>query len=364
MAKQKYYTTKEIDKHNATYNVVFGERSNGKTYALLNKSLENFFNNKGQFAYVRRWKEDITGRRASELFSGINANNVVSKLTNGQYEAIHYFAGKFYACTYDSNGKAVYSDADIVGYAFALSDVEHDKSTSYPHVTSIVFDEFLTNRLYLNDEFVIFMNVISTIARRRTDVKIYMLGNTVNKYCPYFGEMGLTNILAQEQGSIDLYEYGESGLTVAVEYCSSSNAPNAKANKYFAFNNPKLEMITGGAWELAVYPHLPMRYKPKDILLTYFIVFGDLTFECEIIQKDDVVFTFIHPKTTPIKDTDNYIIYDLDHNPKQNYLRSIYKPKKRVHKRILYFYQHDLVFFSDNSTGDAINNYLKTASRI
>lgn len=364
MAKQKYYTTKEIDKYNATYNVVFGERSNGKTYALLKKSLENYFNNKGQFAYVRRWKEDITGRRASELFSGINGNKVVSELTNGQYDAIHYFAGKFYACTYDANGKAVYSDSDIVGFAFALSDAEHDKSTSYPNVTSIIFDEFLTNRLYLNDEFVIFMNVISTIARRRTDVKIYMLGNTVNKYCPYFGEMGLTNILAQEQGSIDLYEYGESGLSVAVEYCSSTNAPNAKANKYFAFNNPKLEMITGGAWELAVYPHLPMKFKPKDIMLTYFIRFGDLTFQCEIIQKDDVVFTFVHPKTTPIKDSDNHIIYDLEHNPKQNYLRSIYKPKRKVHKRILYFYQHDLVFFSDNSTGDAINNYLKTAARI
>lgn len=363
--KQKFYSTKEIDKHNATYNVIFGERSNGKTFALLKKSLENFFNGKGQFAYVRRWKEDIVGRRASELFSGINAEGVIKDITNGQYEAIHYFAGKFYACTYASDGKAIYSDSDIVGYAFALSNVEHDKSTSYPNVTSIVFDEFLTNRLYLNDEFVIFMNVVSTIARRRTDVKIYMLGNTVNKYCPYFLEMGLSNITAQEQGAIDIYEFGEkAALKVAVEYCSSTNTVKAKANKYFAFDNPKLEMITGGAWELSIYPHLPMKYRPKDILLTYFIKFSEQVFQCEVINIDDIAFTFIHAKTTPIKNPDDHIIYDLEHNPKLNYSRSIYKPQRTVNKRILYFYKHDLVFFANNSIGDAVNNYLKIAAKV
>ena len=30
----KYYSTAAIDKRDATYNVIFGERSNGKTYAI------------------------------------------------------------------------------------------------------------------------------------------------------------------------------------------------------------------------------------------------------------------------------------------------------------------------------------------
>ena len=51
-------------------------------------------------------------------------------------------------------------------YAFALSDMEHDKSTAYPRVNTIVFDEFLTRQIYLQDEFVVFMNVLSTIIRR------------------------------------------------------------------------------------------------------------------------------------------------------------------------------------------------------
>ena len=71
----KYYSPTKINKKNATYNVIFGERSNGKTYALLLQSIKNYVKDGSQMAYVRRWKEDITGRRAQRLFEGINANN-------------------------------------------------------------------------------------------------------------------------------------------------------------------------------------------------------------------------------------------------------------------------------------------------
>ena len=293
-----YYSLKNILKKKAVFNVIFGERSNGKTYATLKHGLEQYFKDGSQLAYLRRWKEDITGKRGQAVFSALVENNEIEKLSGGKFTGIHYYTGKFFLCNYD-NGKAIYSDSDVLGFLFALTDIEHDKSTSYPKVTSIIFDEFITNRLYLPDEFVIFMNVISTIVRRREDVTIYMLGNTVNKYCPYFSEMGLNNVQDMEQGTIDLYSYGESGLTVAVEYCKTSKENQLKeSKKYFAFNNPKLQMITGGAWELAIYPHLPMKYKPIDVLLTYYIEFSDNIYSCEIIEKDGVTFTYVHQKTS------------------------------------------------------------------
>ena len=355
-----YYSTQKIDKKNATYNVIFGERSNGKTYALLLKSIKAYFKDGSQFAYVRRWKEDITGRRAQRLFSGVNDNQEIAKLSHGKFTGVHYWAGKFYLCNYDDNGKVIYGDSDVIGFTFALSDGEHDKSTSFPNITTIVFDEFLTNRLYLVDEFVLFMNTVSTIVRRRENVKIYMLGNTVNKYCPYFGEMGLDKIQEMEQGSIDVYRYGNSDLKVAVEYCKSNDDKKERpSNKYFAFNNPKLEMITGGAWELSIYPHLPMKYKPKDILLIFFIEFSDNIYQGEIISVDDVAFIYIHNKTTPIRKPDEHIIYSLEHSAKMNYNRNLYRPNGKIQQKILYFFKHDKVFYQDNNVGDAINNYLK-----
>ena len=361
----KYYSTKRINRKNATYNVIFGERSNGKTYALLEQSLRSYFNDGSQMAYVRRWKEDITGRRASRLYSGINENELVKKLSQGEFEGVHYYAGKWYLCNYDEKGKVIYNDSNIVAFSFALSDGEHDKSTSFPNIKTIVFDEFLTNRLYLQDEFVLFMNTVSTIVRRRTDVKIYMLGNTVNKFCPYFNEMGLNNVQEMKQGSIDVYHYGESPLTVAVEYCKSNNADsNSEQNKYFAFNNPKLEMITGGSWELSIYPHLPYKYKPKDVLLNFFIEFNDNIYDCEVISLNDIHFIYIHDKTTPIRNPEKHIIYSLEFNPELNYNRSIFRPMNRVQERILWFFKHDRVYYQNNTVGDAVSNYLKIAKRV
>ena len=354
-----YYSLKNILKKNAVYNVIFGERSNGKTYATLKYGLEQYFKDGSQLAYIRRWKEDITGKRGQAVFSALVENNEIEKLSDGKFTGIHYYTGKFFLCNYD-NGKPIYSDNDVLGFLFALTDVEHDKSTSYPKVNTIIFDEFLTNKLYLPDEFVTFMNVVSTIVRRRETVKIFMLGNTVNKYCPYFSEMGLNNIQTMEQGEIDLYSYGESGLTVAVEYCKTDKSNQRKeSKKYFAFNNPKLQMITGGAWELAIYPHLPMKYKPLDVLLTYYIDFADNVYSCEIIEKDGVTFTYIHEKTTPIKDIDNSIIYSLEHNPKPNYNRNILSPVTKIQKKISWYFNTHNVFYQNNNVGDGVANYLK-----
>lgn len=236
--------------------------------------------------------------------------------------------------------------------------MEHDKSTSYNGITTIVFDEFLTRQVYITDEFVLFCNVCSTIIRHRNNVKIYMLGNTVNKYCPYFSEMGLTHIKEQKQGTIDLYRYGESGLTVAVEYCKPF-AKGKDSDIYFAFENPKLSMITGGQWELDIYPHLPFKYQPKDILLIYFIVFDDIILQCEIVEKEGDTFTFIHEKTTPLKDTENDIIFSLGYSPKLNYKRNIMKPQTNIDKKIAWYFSTGRVFYQNNEVGEVVNNYLK-----
>lgn len=357
----KYYSLNRIDRKNCVYNVIYGERSNGKTYALLKRAIQNFIKDGSQMAYVRRWKEDLKVARCKQLFSGLEENGEIEKLTKGEFTNIHFANGKWYLCNYDDQGKPIYSDLDVIAHKFAISDGEHDKSTQYPKVTTIVFDEFLTSRMYLNDEFVLFMNVVSTIVRRREDVKIYMLGNTVSKFSPYFQEMGLNNALKMKQGSIDVYHYGTSNLKVAVEYCSNAEQKGKQASeKYFAFNNPKLEMITGGAWEMAIYPHKPVKFTSKDVVKNFFIIFGDETYQCEIVKIKLDIFIYIHLKTTPIKNHDTDIIYSLEHSHKRNYNRNILKPVNKLHKLIFELFKNDRVFYQNNEVGDAITNYVKT----
>lgn len=352
----KYYTLDRILAKHATYNLIIGERSNGKTYAILYHGLKEYFQHGGQIAIVRRWKEDITGRRASAVFSALIESGAISKLSNGEFSGVYYWAGKFFACNYDDEGKAIYNDTNCIGYCFALSDTEHNKSISYPRVTTIFFDEFLTKHLYLNDEFVLFLNTVSTIVRQRDNVTIFMAGNTVNKYCPYFAEMGLKHIDRMEQGAIDVYRYGDSKLIVAVEYCATLNKQK-KSNFYFAFDNPKLQMITGGKWEMDIFPHCPCKYKPADILLCFFIEFNGAVYQCEVVNKDASIFIFAHVKTTPLKD--NSLVYSLDDNASMWYNKNIFKPAFRVGEKIRWLIDRNKIFYQDNEVGNAINNYFR-----
>lgn len=353
----QFYSLTEIKKRHADYNLIYGERSNGKTYAVLQEGLENYINHGKQMAYIRRWREDIRGKRAESLFNNHVSNGLIQKLTGGKFNEVLYLSNRWFLSYFDKEKQKRFPDIKPFCYGFALSEMEHDKSTSYPDVTTICFDEFLTRKYYLPDEFITFMNVLSTIIRNRDDVTIYMLGNTVNKFCPYFQEMGLNHISEQEQGTIDVYKYGNSKLTVAVEYTASIQKQKA-SNKYFCFDNENLQMITSGKWELALYPHLSIKYTPKDIMFTYFIKFNEAILQAEIIQKDNMNFTFIHEKTTPIKNPDTDLIFDLVQNEKPNYRRRLIAGTSHIEKRIAYYFAVEKVFYQNNEVGEIVRNYI------
>lgn len=350
----KFYSLKKILSKNAQYNVIFGERSNGKTYSVLEYGLKRYIENGEQLAIVRRWQDDLIGKRGASVFNALVDNGEVTRLTGGEWTGIYYYSSRWYLCR--NSGKKRVLDEKPLAYGFSISTAEHDKSASFPGVTTVLFDEFLTRTMYLPDEFVLFMNVISTIIRQRDNVKIFMLGNTVNKYCPYFAEMGLEHVKNMNPGDIDVYRYGDSDLLVAVEYVKP-NKHGKDNDLYFAFDNPKLAMITGGKWEIDIYPHCPEKFTPKDIKFIYFIHFNDDLLQCEIIVKKDCTFTFIHRKTTPLKG-DNDLVYDPDYYPGPLKRRKITKPVLPVEQKIVWYFKAEKVFYQDNEVGEIVRNYL------
>lgn len=363
--KEKYYDLTPILKHNADYNIIFGERSNGKTYAVLKHMLKRYFENGVQGAIIRRWRDDITGKRGASVFDALVANNEIAKLSKGKYNDIYYFSGRWYLCKYNDKGERE-SEEKPFCYAFAITGMEHDKGTSFPEVGTILFDEFLTRTGYLPDEFVLFCNVISTIVRHKTEVhgqpvQIFLCGNTVNKYsCPYFNEMGLNHVKQMQPGAIDVYTYGDNPkkiLRVAVEYVKPMKQ-GKESDKYFAFDNPKLNMITGGAWEINIYPHCPCKIRPKDVLFTYYIVFDGEVLTCQVVQSDNLFFTFIYHKTTELKELDNDLIYTTDFDARPNFRRKITKPRSELERKLAEFFVKDKIFYDSNETGEIVRNYL------
>lgn len=357
--KRKYYSLKKILAEKADYNMIIGERSNGKTYAALEHIIKEYVAGRGEGAYIRRWKDDVTGKRAENVFSALCGEHLET-LTNGEWDNIIYSRGGWHLARYDPDKKKMRADRIAFCHAFSLSDSEHDKSTSYPQIVNIVFDEFLSRRYYLPDEFVIFMNVLSTIIRDRDNIKIFMLGNTVNKFCPYFSEMGLHNIDKMAQGAIDVYSFGNE-LKIAVEYCNETQAK--KSNKFFSFDNPRLGMITKGKWEIAIYPHLPQGYKidPQNIVYSFAIAFNGKLCGCDVVAQNEDTFLFVRPKTTAVHDTE--LVYTMDYAPSPNVRKSFLNPIDRVDKKVLSFFRCNRVFYQSNDLGEFVRNYLNTCAR-
>lgn len=343
----------------AYYYMVIGERSNGKTYSALDFCLEQYFTKGEQFAYIRRFGEDIRKKQLSNLFSAHIENGRISELSKGEWSSVDYTGNKFRLVRANDDGTAEYSE-DFIGYAFDLNSMEHYKSISFPKITTVVFDEFLSRQSYLPNEFMLFTNSLSTIIRLRKNVKIFMLGNTVNKYCPYFGEMGLTHIKEQKQGTTDVYNYSDTGLQVVVEYCASSSKRGGKeSDVYFAFDNPQLQMITSGSWEIAIYPHLPVHYKPKDIAADFFISFDHELLHGKVISPDEgVPFVFLHQKTTPIHDEENDIIYGQEPSNLGTHRIGFAAYRDKLSRFILQSIRENRVFYATNEVGEIFRNYL------
>lgn len=358
MSTTKFYSLNNILEYNADYNVIYGERSNGKTTAVLAEGLKHHIlhDYKKAIAIIRRNEEDFKGAKAQQITENLVNLGWVKEWSLGEYNSIYYQARKWYLALFE-DGKKVKVCPTPFAYGFTIVAEEHYKMTAYPDIDIILFDEFISRSSYLTDEFIKFQNLLSTIIRLRSDVKIFMCGNTINKYCPYFNEMGLRGVKKQKQGTIDIYTYGESGLTVAVEY---SDFPSKKkaSNKYFAFDNPKLKMITQGGWEIDIYPHLPTKYKPQDVQYKFYICFDNEWLQGNIISVDDTMFLYIHRKTTPLREDNEKLVYHQQPNYKRNFRTNILRPYGKVDKYIKDLIVRKKVFYQDNDVGELMNNYL------
>lgn len=170
-----YYNITKILTYNAFINILIGERGVGKTYSVSKFVTKQYINKKHEFAYIRRYKSEIS-KSARHFFDSLKVNNEFPK---------HELLVK---------GSTFKIDGLTAGYSMPLTTAQSLKSVNFSKVKYIIFDEFIVENgrnNYLKNEVEIFLGLIETIARMR-DVKIFMLGNAVTQFNPYFMFFNLT----------------------------------------------------------------------------------------------------------------------------------------------------------------------------
>ena len=240
--KLDYYSGEEVRNKNADYTLVIGMRSNGKSYDFLSFLADEYILHNKQFVYLR--KSDIETRANKVTRAMANMETYIKKKYGSTWR-VRCYAGEIQMYTEGEK------DFQCMGYVMNNFAWQSYKGNSYPGVYYILFDEFTSkletfSDLYGEDEVESFFQNVSTVIRNRTDVKIFMLGNTVSRESKFFKAFKI-DAYKLKKGSITTFET-DTGLKVAIEYCKDSEVAS-KSSKFFTFAKSS-KMITSGEWEV------------------------------------------------------------------------------------------------------------------
>lgn len=172
---QNYYDPSKAKSFNKLLNFILGGRGIGKSFGYKEDAIKKFIKKKEQFLYIRRTEPELS--KINTFFDDIRykfKNNEL-KVEGGKKQA------KFMI------------DGICAGIAAPLTGYKTFKSSAYPDITTIIFDEFIPEKggfnRYLPNEVEIFLNLVDSIVRSRDNVHVYLLANTVsivNVYFQYF----------------------------------------------------------------------------------------------------------------------------------------------------------------------------------
>lgn len=296
MKKNDFYRLDEIKKKDAQYNILLGERANGKSGAVKEEAVRLGLKKKSICtALIRRFDEDIKQSVIASYFNDRFLCEIIEKESKGKYNYVTFYQRDFYFAHIDENGKIEKGFAFCKVFSIA-DDERYKSSTVEPDIEIIIFEEFTTNKTYLSNEVERFMNLCSTILRLNTG-RVYMIANKVSRVCPYFSEWCLKNIPKQKEGSIDVYEFEDMQGTVvkiAVELCAS---PQHKKSGMFFGRVGK--QIDGGSWECKEHPHLIGDLADYDILYSLTLKHLDFKFNICLLNhiEEEFLCVYIYPSS-------------------------------------------------------------------
>lgn len=285
--KNGYWDIRPIKGTKADFNLVIGQRTNGKTYGCLKEALTEYKKTERRFVYIRRWHDDIKASNMQLLFTPLQ--DEIEKIFGVGF-TIYYYRGCFYLV--NDKGKRL----GVVGYACDISTAHHTKSVPYVDVKIIIFDEFIQmsgDEKLVPNEIHKYENLLNTIIRTKQDVVVYLIANTVSKFSPYFTHYGF-DINKIEQGTIVTKEFPieDTILRVSLEYCAYSEQIGKKASKYTTSR-----MISTGQWEIpdvSDVPQNPGEKVTEKLLFSMYdpeanVIIGCFIRNCEwsTIEKDE-----------------------------------------------------------------------------
>lgn len=181
-------------------NMVIGARSLGKTFGIVKRAIRNFIEDGEQFVYLRRTDKEITRMLG------------VSDFLSPFAEYFPEWEMRVHGRTMEMRRKGTEDKWSTLGAFVPLSAAASYKSSAFPKVSIIFFDEFISEKgMYWPNEVDSLMGFWETVDRRNERTRIYMAANAADAVNPYFTEWDLT---LPTKGKTRTYKHNESSITI------------------------------------------------------------------------------------------------------------------------------------------------------
>ena len=82
--------------------------------------------------------------------------------------------------------------------------------------------------------------------------------------------------------------------------------------------------------------------------------------QCNIIEVDSQIFTYIHKKTSPIRNIKEDIVYTREPSPRFNIRnQGLVRPHDDIDRKLKWFFDNQKVFYQTNEIGEIVSNWLE-----
>lgn len=343
------YNLDNLMHENARYSVVYGERSNGKSYQLKHKVMftKNVLIGDEKFMLVRRRKAEITTEKIERYFEDVD----ISGMTGGKYDSVTMWRRELFLSMFDYD-KFKYTRGKKIGYVVPLEREQDYAGASFLDVNNIIFEEFMSRDRYLIDEPNKLENLYCTVDRKRGTTKLWLCGNSISRVCPYLSDWGLMDIMRkQAQGTIETKTFFVDGeeIKLAIEF-----APYSGVSSHVVGSHAR--MMSRGEWQSDPQPHLTKSINDYNVLLTAVFEFASFRFLARYMSDpltaDKVWFICDKTHTYPEKEKNTYTISDIV-NQNKKYFRSPYSVKSRNKyiEKAFDDFREDKIFYSTDLCG-------------
>lgn len=168
MKQDLFYNPNKMLSYNRILNFVIGGRGIGKTFGMKMFCIKRFIKTGEQMIYLRRHKDDL--KHFSTFFNDVREYFPDNKL--------------------EVKNKQLFIDDKLFGWGIPLSTFQRMKSSSFPEVATILYDEFIKEKdssHYLPNEPEALLNIMDTVFRNRdNNVRCVCMGNSITIVNPFF----------------------------------------------------------------------------------------------------------------------------------------------------------------------------------